>query len=381
MKIRITALIFSVAMLAVLLTGCGCEHEWAEATCRTPKTCNLCRETEGEALGHTWAEVTCAAPKTCTACGETEGEALPHRWVEANYQEPQTCSECGAIEGEPLPTLFDELGLKIWENFDTSSAIYSWADGKEFTHTEGHAKDLKGFIRAELQIGNNKEVLRVLVDTDVDVVIHENTHLEHAMDLYMEPFREAYDKELGKELTDEEWAVICETYKILDVEVIQNWDLEPHFKKLIQSNLRWKYSFNGTTQGIGIADKITGESLFATEKNKFYEDVGVLHINHEGKTMPVMAVFSFNPESGSLDNKLPWMQLSQNLIVFMPKEYTEIIITWGENTAAYTDEERAEIDALEASRKEPWMIENIQDEDTLYKTKDYYFSTIFPVGE
>lgn len=54
MKIRITALIFSVAMLAVLLTGCGCEHEWAEATCRTPKTCNLCRETEGEALGHTW---------------------------------------------------------------------------------------------------------------------------------------------------------------------------------------------------------------------------------------------------------------------------------------------------------------------------------------
>lgn len=111
MKLRITALIFSVAMLAVLLTGCGCEHEWADATCLAPKTCNLCQETEGEALGHTWAEVTCAAPKTCTACGETEGEALPHTWVEANYQEPKTCSVCGATEGEPLPADFEVHGL------------------------------------------------------------------------------------------------------------------------------------------------------------------------------------------------------------------------------------------------------------------------------
>lgn len=111
MKIRITALIFSVAMLAILLSGCGCEHEWAEATCLTPKTCNLCQETEGEGLGHNWAEVTCAAPKTCTACGETEGEALPHTWVEANYQTPKTCDVCGATEGEPLPADFEVHGL------------------------------------------------------------------------------------------------------------------------------------------------------------------------------------------------------------------------------------------------------------------------------
>lgn len=111
MKIRITAIIFSVAMLAVLLSGCACQHEWVEATCLTPKICNLCQETEGEALGHTWAEVTCAAPKTCTACGETEGEALPHTWVEANYQNPKTCTECGATEGEPLPADFEKYGI------------------------------------------------------------------------------------------------------------------------------------------------------------------------------------------------------------------------------------------------------------------------------
>lgn len=111
MKIRITAMIFSVAILAVLLTGCACEHEWADATCLAPKTCNLCQETEGEALGHNWAEATCAAPKTCTACGEMEGETLPHIWEDANYQEPKTCSECGATEGEPLPADFDIHGL------------------------------------------------------------------------------------------------------------------------------------------------------------------------------------------------------------------------------------------------------------------------------
>lgn len=111
MKIRITAMIFAVAILAALLTGCSCEHEWAEATCLTPKTCNLCQETEGEALGHSWAEATCAAPKTCNACGETEGEALPHTWMEANYQNPKTCSECGTTEGEPLLADFEKYGF------------------------------------------------------------------------------------------------------------------------------------------------------------------------------------------------------------------------------------------------------------------------------
>ena len=139
MKTRITALIFSIVMLAVLLTGCTCEHEWAEATCLTPKTCNLCQETEGEALGHSWTDATCAAPKTCTVCGETEGELLSnhtweeatcaapktceicgktegemltHIWKEANYQEPKTCTECGVTEGEPLLADFEKYGLK-----------------------------------------------------------------------------------------------------------------------------------------------------------------------------------------------------------------------------------------------------------------------------
>ena len=87
-------------LLGILLTGCGCKHEWAEATCTAPKTCSLCQLTEGEALGHTYADATCEAPKTCSVCNGTEGEALGHTWVEATCQVVKTCSVCKKTEGE-----------------------------------------------------------------------------------------------------------------------------------------------------------------------------------------------------------------------------------------------------------------------------------------
>lgn len=125
----------------VMLTGCGHEHTWADATCTTPKTCSecgktegevlehtwveatcaepkhcsVCGETEGEALEHTWTEATCAEPKHCSVCGETEGEALEHTWIEANYWEAKTCSECEATEGEPLAPSFVEHGVSVMD--------------------------------------------------------------------------------------------------------------------------------------------------------------------------------------------------------------------------------------------------------------------------
>lgn len=93
--------ILTTALCAVLLTGCGCQHEWQEAACLTPKICTLCQETEGEALGHNWQEAACEAPKTCTNCGMTEGEAPGHSWQEATCDAPRICTACGATEGEP----------------------------------------------------------------------------------------------------------------------------------------------------------------------------------------------------------------------------------------------------------------------------------------
>ena len=69
-------LVCCALMVMALLAGCGCSHEWQDATCDTPKTCKLCSETEGEALGHNWKDATTDAPKTCVACQKTEGERI-----------------------------------------------------------------------------------------------------------------------------------------------------------------------------------------------------------------------------------------------------------------------------------------------------------------
>lgn len=105
-------LYFLCAVVLLSLAGCGCEHEWSDATCTVPSTCALCEKTEGEPLGHDWQDATCASAKTCTRCGETEGEPLPHASLsEANYQQGPICADCGMEVGEPLEAGFEKHGL------------------------------------------------------------------------------------------------------------------------------------------------------------------------------------------------------------------------------------------------------------------------------
>ena len=81
-------------------------HTWQEATCTSPRTCEVCGETEGEPLGHDWTEADCTKPRTCRRCGETEGEPLGHDWEEKNEKGGRVCRRCGKNE----KTLFDNLG-------------------------------------------------------------------------------------------------------------------------------------------------------------------------------------------------------------------------------------------------------------------------------
>ena len=83
-------------------------HDWADATCTTPKTCERCDATEGSALGHDWADATCTTPKTCERCDATEGTALGHDWADATCTAPKTCNTCGVTDGAPLGHSFGE---------------------------------------------------------------------------------------------------------------------------------------------------------------------------------------------------------------------------------------------------------------------------------
>lgn len=79
MKKKFVSIILCVAAI-LSLSACGCNHEWADATCTEPKTCTLCGETDGEAAGHisgNWVEADTdfnnavkTSEKRCTVCDE-----------------------------------------------------------------------------------------------------------------------------------------------------------------------------------------------------------------------------------------------------------------------------------------------------------------------
>lgn len=73
-----------------------------EATCTKNGvktfTCSMCKGsyTESIAAGHKWKNATCTAPKTCSVCKGTEGKALGHT------TDNGTCSRCNTVVFKPL---------------------------------------------------------------------------------------------------------------------------------------------------------------------------------------------------------------------------------------------------------------------------------------
>ena len=109
-----------VAGMIIGLSSCSlfCKHEWKDATCTTPKTCNLCNKTEGNALGHTFnleivkaealkSEATCANAnvyyKSC-ACGAISTNASDvffEGTVKRHQYKNNICTVCGLDATNP----------------------------------------------------------------------------------------------------------------------------------------------------------------------------------------------------------------------------------------------------------------------------------------
>ena len=97
-----TAALAAAAVCGLLVFAFLNFHDYSEATCTAPKTCKICRKTEGKALGHTWIDATCTEPETCSRCGETRGEPNGHDWVEATCTTSKYCKVCKTIGGGAL---------------------------------------------------------------------------------------------------------------------------------------------------------------------------------------------------------------------------------------------------------------------------------------
>ena len=92
-----------------------CEHTDTpvlidSATCEKPRTCRICGETDGTALGHYWAAATCTAPKICSTCGKSDNTPLGHKWSVSNCTTAPVCSVCnktGTVAGHQYDNTCD----------------------------------------------------------------------------------------------------------------------------------------------------------------------------------------------------------------------------------------------------------------------------------
>lgn len=144
-KIRFFVLLITVLMaMTMLFTSCDetapstqdngtspsettqCEHNYTskvttEATCSKDGvktfTCSVCNDsyTESIAAGHKWTNATCKAPKTCYICKLTEGDALGHT------TDNGTCRRCNTVISNKWP-FSEATDLNTYANKATTNA-------------------------------------------------------------------------------------------------------------------------------------------------------------------------------------------------------------------------------------------------------------------
>ena len=114
-------------------------HDLTEATCITPKTCNLCGEIEGEALGHDMTDATCMTPADCkNGCGYNgfaehstgaEGDRAPTCYA------PAYCSVCDSIYGGADDSAHDMIAATCTEAARCANEECIYTEGEPLGHS------------------------------------------------------------------------------------------------------------------------------------------------------------------------------------------------------------------------------------------------------
>lgn len=148
-----------LALAAMVLSGCCISHEWAEATCESPKACQKCGQTEGQALGHIWADAACEAPQTCTRCQKAQGEALGHDYRCISFTATEydsRCTLCQDVKTFPIQDMeafAAELVCGEWK-----LGRFCYKSGEEYAFTDDGS--LEAYIMLSENAGSNYEPSR-----------------------------------------------------------------------------------------------------------------------------------------------------------------------------------------------------------------------------
>lgn len=78
------------------------EHNYADATCTSGNTCEVCGDCYGMPTGHTWKGV---CDEKCDACGQTR--EVNHDYKDATCTAPRICKKCKKEDGNALGHKYD----------------------------------------------------------------------------------------------------------------------------------------------------------------------------------------------------------------------------------------------------------------------------------
>lgn len=198
--------ILTVLVLAMVfpMTACGCEHQWQEADCSTPKTCTKCGETEGTPTGHIAGELVVSAVDTdnltmthdlfCDVCGtlmETKTSSTgiapvnsvihvsPGEWYDCLLTNIRNYGAGQTLYGYPVESEDNAL-LHSVVSMSQMNAVFSFQDlqGNTITADQQEIRSSIHNIRMDAQFTNDnaKEFFMLLML----VLLNNNSALEPA---------------------------------------------------------------------------------------------------------------------------------------------------------------------------------------------------------
>ena len=126
------------------------DHEYEDATCDAPKTCIMCGDTKGEALGHEYED------GQCTRCGNIEG-LIPNPPV----NEPGTPDVTGNFLNTPVTiTFYHTMGMALQDVLDAYIAEFNklYPNVTVLHQPLGGYEDVRDQIKTELTVGNHPNI-------------------------------------------------------------------------------------------------------------------------------------------------------------------------------------------------------------------------------
>lgn len=281
MKRNILVLTLALVMvLSLALTGCqsSCEHEWKDANCADPKTCELCDVTEGAPLGHTWKAATCNAAKTCETCGKVEGEALGHTWTAATCEAPKTCSTCKAEDGEALGHTWVDATTETPKNCTTCQKTEGEAINVDDRFVTANCQEVFGSWSGEYT--NTAEDMGL---TGVDATMVYNSTMVFNSDgtcsvidrLLLDQCKEDYIIFMA--------AFVYETYEAAGMD-----------KASIDSMFASETGMTVQEYAESTIDAMTEEDLVTVTEFVYYVEDGTVYLSTDWETEMVACVYSVN---------------------------------------------------------------------------------------